>query len=227
MGYGCAAYLRLQDNTDRVRCSLLMGKARLTPTKAVTVPRLELTAATVSVRVGQMLNKELDIKPDSVIYHTDSTTVLRYIANERKRFQIFVANRVQLIRDFTSPTQWKYVDTDSNPADDASRRQSAAALLQQQRWTKGTQFLWKIESEWPQQPSPVGEASDDDPEVRKVVSASTMVMEDPAASVNKLIEYHSNWHRLKLAVAVFLRIKAVLRKRKQIGKRASLETDPN
>ena len=227
MGYGCAAYLRLQDDTDRVHCSFLMGKARLTPTKAVTVPRLELTAATVSVRVGQMLNKELEIKPESVIYHTDSTTVLRYIGNERKRFQIFVANRVQLIRDFTSPMQWKYVDTDSNPADDASRGLSAATLLQQQRWTKGPQFLWKMESEWPQQPFPVGEVLDDDPEVRKVVSASTTVMEDPAASINKLIEYHSNWHRPKLAVAVFLRIKAVLRKRKEIRKRASLETDPN
>lgn len=123
--------------------------------------------------------------------------------------------------------QWKYVDTDSNPADDASRGLSAAALLQQQRWTKGPQFLWKMESEWPQQPFPVGEVLDDDPEVRKVVSASTTVMEDPAASINKLIEYHSNWHRLKLAVAVFLRIKAVLRKRKEIRKRASLETDPN
>ena len=227
MGYGCAAYLRLQDDTDRVHCSFLMGKARLTPTKPVTVPRLELTAATVSVRVGQMLNKELEIKPDSVIYHTDSTTVLRYIGNERKRFQVFVANRVQLIRDFTSPTQWRYVDTDSNPADDASRGLSAAALLRQQRWTKGPQFLWKAEAEWPQQPFPVGEVLDDDPEVKKVACASTVVMKDPAASVNKLIEYHSSWRRLKLAVAVFLRIKAVLRKRKDIRRQASLESDPN
>ena len=227
MGYGCVAYLRLRDDADRIHCSFLMGKARLTPAKAVTVPRLELTAATVSVRVGQMLYEELEVKPETIIYHTDSTTVLRYIGNERKRFQIFVANRVQLIRDYTSPMQWKYVDTSSNPADDASRGLSAAGLLQQQRWINGPQFLWKLETEWPQQPFPVGEVPDDDPEVRKVVSASTMVKEDSAASVNKLIEYHSSWYRLKLSVASFLRIKTVLRKRKETRRLANPETNPN
>lgn len=226
-GYGCAAYLRLQNNANRVHCSFLMGKARLAPIKAVTVPRLELTAATVSVRVGQMLLEELEVRPDVTVYHTDSTTVLHYIGNEQKRFQVFVANRVQLIRDFTSPNQWRYVDTSNNPADDASRGLSGAALLQQQRWIKGPQFLWKPETEWPQQPFAVGEVPDDDPEVRKVVSAGTMVTDDSVATVNKLIEYHSSWYRLKLSVAVFLRIKTVLRKRKEVKRPISLESDPD
>ena len=126
-----------------------------------------------------------------------------------------------MIRDFTSPKQWRFVDTNSNPADDASRGLSAVGLLQQQRWTSGPQVSWKSETEWPQQPFPVGEVPDDDPEVRKVVSASTMVKEDSAASVNKLIEYHSSWYRLKLSVAVFLRIKNVLRKRMETRRRAS------
>ncbi|XP_022778797.1 uncharacterized protein LOC111320392 [Stylophora pistillata] len=52
VGYGCVACLRLMDDIDRIHCSFLMGKARLAPVKTVTVPRLELTAATVSVRVG-------------------------------------------------------------------------------------------------------------------------------------------------------------------------------
>ena len=34
-----------------------------------------------------------------LMYHTDSTTMLHYIANEQRHFHIFVANRVQLIRD--------------------------------------------------------------------------------------------------------------------------------
>ena len=94
---------------------------------------------------------------------------------------------MQLIRDFTSSNQWRYVDTSSNRADDASRGLSGAALLQQQRWIKGPQFLWKPETEWPQQPFAVGEVPDDDPEVRKVVSAGTMVTDDSVATVNKLI----------------------------------------
>ena len=105
MGYGSVAYLRLSDDRNHVHCSFLMGKARLTPIKAVTIPRLELTAATVSVRLAQMLKKELDDEPDDIKYHTDSTTVLRYIGNDQRRFQVFVANRVQTIRDFSSPAQ--------------------------------------------------------------------------------------------------------------------------
>lgn len=57
-----------------------MGKARLAPMRTVTIPRFELTAAAVSVRVGELLKSELDHVVD-LKYHTDSTTVLRYIIN--------------------------------------------------------------------------------------------------------------------------------------------------
>ena len=70
VGYGSVAYLRLCDNENRIHCSFLMGKARLAPIKAVTIPRLELTAATVSVRLGEILKKELDEIFDIVQYHT-------------------------------------------------------------------------------------------------------------------------------------------------------------
>ncbi|PFX11031.1 hypothetical protein AWC38_SpisGene25554, partial [Stylophora pistillata] len=127
--------------------------------------------------------------------------------------QLHLFSDASTVGDFTSPMQWKYVDTSSNPADDASRGLSAAGLLQQQRWSNGPHFLGKSEKDWPQQPFPVGEVSDDDPEVRKVASAGIMVMEATATSLNKRIEYHSSWYRLRLSVAAFLRIKAVLRKR--------------
>ena len=96
----------------------------------MTIPRLELTAATGSIRLGEVLKKELDDTPDVVKYHTDSTTVLRYIMNDQKRFQVFVANRVQTIRSLSHPSQWMYVETKSNPADDASRGINAQALLE-------------------------------------------------------------------------------------------------
>ena len=122
------AYLRLCDNEGRIHCSFLMGKARLAPIEAVTIPRLELTAATVSVRLGEIVKKELDESLDIVHYHTDSVTVLRYISNDQKRFQVFVANRVQTIHNLSDPSQWKYVDTKENPADDASRGLDAKSL---------------------------------------------------------------------------------------------------
>ena len=44
-----------------------------------TVPCLELTMATVSVRVGEMIAKELDKPAESKTYWTDSITVSKYL----------------------------------------------------------------------------------------------------------------------------------------------------
>ena len=51
-GYGQCSYLRLVNERDEVHCSFVMGKARVSPLRSVTIPRLELTAALVSVRVS-------------------------------------------------------------------------------------------------------------------------------------------------------------------------------
>lgn len=42
-----------------IHCKFLVGKARIAPVKAMTVPHLELTSAPVSVQVGEMSAKEL------------------------------------------------------------------------------------------------------------------------------------------------------------------------
>ena len=55
--------------------------------------------------------------------------VLGYISNEARQFHVYVANRVQLIRDVSSPDQWHYVDTHRNPADLATRFVSASDLM--------------------------------------------------------------------------------------------------
>ena len=158
------AYLRLWDNEGRIHCSFLMRKARLAPIKAVKIPRLELTAATVSVRLGEIVKKELDESFDFVHYHTDSVTLLRYIRNDQKRFQVVVTNRVQTIRNLSDRSHCKYVDTNENPADDASRGLDAKALKQQQRWPRGPRFLWQPAKDWPAQPSSLDELCNEDPE---------------------------------------------------------------
>lgn len=44
-----------------VHCALIMAKSRVAPIKAVTIPRLELTAAVVSVAASNTLKEELGI----------------------------------------------------------------------------------------------------------------------------------------------------------------------
>ena len=113
-----------------------MGKSRVAPLKQITIPRLELSAALVAVKVSTMLNVELSYKNIVDIFWTDSTVVLGYISNDSKRFQVFVANRVQQIRNVTSLEQWNYVESEDNPADDASRGLTAEQLVGNIRWLK-------------------------------------------------------------------------------------------
>ena len=96
----------------------------MTPTKYLSIPRLELTAATVSIKMSQLVKRELELNDVTSIkehFWTDSQVFLGYINNESKRFKVLVANRVQLICDNLNTNQWHYVDPKSNPADDASR----------------------------------------------------------------------------------------------------------
>ncbi|XP_029967089.1 uncharacterized protein LOC115402704 [Salarias fasciatus] len=142
-GYGQCTYIRFVSE-NKVHCTLVMGKARVAPTKVVTIPRLELTAAVISAAVSSMLKEELELKVDKEYFWTDSQVVLGYVSNEARRFHIFVANRVQRIRETTNPQQWHYVDTNENPADYASRGLNVSELINSS-WFQGPKFLWERE----------------------------------------------------------------------------------
>ena len=113
-----------------------------------------------------MILKETAIPIESSFLWTDSSCVLGYLHNERKRFQTFVANRVATILETSSPAQWRLVPGKQNPADDASRGLSADALLNSKRWFAGPEFLWHSEEHWPKQPNNPC-VCDDDPEVKQ------------------------------------------------------------
>ena len=78
------------------------------------------------MKIACLLKKELDINCVDEVFWTDSKVVLGYITNTIKRFKIFVANRVQQIKEKTDVQQWRYVPTKENPDDDASRGLNAA-----------------------------------------------------------------------------------------------------
>ena len=120
VGYCEASYLPLLDDQGQISNILVMAKSRVAPLKTFTIPRLELTAATVAVKVGYMLFKELQISDLQECYWTDSQLVLQYLGNEKRRFDVFVANRAKLIHDYTDVDQWRHVKSKNNPADHAS-----------------------------------------------------------------------------------------------------------
>ena len=215
-GYGVCTYLRAISESDDVHCCLVMGKARVTPTSVTTIPRLELTAAVVSVRTSDMLRNELEIQDLQEFFWTDSTVVLGYISNDAKRFQVFVANRVQRIKASTKPEQWAYVASEDNPADHASRGLTAEQL-KTSNWFTGPKFLWQLKL--PNRECKVEEIKEDDPELRKALVCNTQTKED--RSLLDRLQKFSDWKRAVRAVA---RLKRKVKEHKGLKQRTNEST---
>ena len=67
--------------------------------------------------------------------------------------QQFIRHRVQMIRDLTSQSTWKYCPTTSNPADLITRGMDTKAFLSKlQYWHQGPSWLMKPTQEWPSVP---------------------------------------------------------------------------
>ncbi|XP_064647086.1 uncharacterized protein LOC135499946 [Lineus longissimus] len=224
-GYGVVSYLRLVNGDGRIHCCLLLSKSRVALLKHISIPRMELTAATVAVRVDRMLRKELDLTLDKSIFFTDSTAVIKYIRNKGTRFKTFVANRLKIIHDGSDASQWCYIDTKCNPADHASRGLWADAFLNCSSWSNGLEFLWKPMEEWPTYPSVianlVGANNVDDLEIKcaAVGAVISVDIEDSASeTVRKLINHYSSWSGLKRGVALILRVRGELLRRSRVRK---------
>ena len=207
-GYGTVSYLRSINENGKINCAFLFAKSRLTPMKRITIPRLELAAATLAVKIDGMLRRELEISVDNSVFWTDSTCVLRYIKNKDRRFHTFVANRISVIRDGSDPNQWHYVATKENPADDASRGLSANDFLTSERWIHGPEFLWKEADMWPSCDENISMVAEDDVEVKILVQTHSAEISVNGMSMSSFIfSRFSSWFKLKKAVAWLLRFK--------------------
>lgn len=195
-GYGQCSYLRFVNKDSHVHCVFVMGKARVSPTKVTTIPRLELTAAAVSVTVSNMLREELLYNCVEEFFWTDSKVTLGYINNEARRFHTFVSNRVQKIRNNTTPQQWFYVPSGENPADKASRGTTVNELLSS-NWLTGPAFLWEKVLRLPAKDTM--ELTVGDPEVRKVQTLNTQTVIHK--SLSDRMEKFSSWSHCVSVVA--------------------------
>ena len=216
VAYGACSYLRVLGPDGTIRVSLLMSKSRVAPIKPMTIPRLELSAAGLSVRLDAMLRRELHIDLLPSYFWSDSKIVLAYIANESRRFKVFVGNRVSYIRENTEVAQWHYVPTDCNPADIVSRGSSPALLPDM--WNNGPQFLSDHKCDWPQWDASL-QVGEIDPEVRKQLNH---VVHDGTSRgrvdfFETLANHYGSFYKMKKAVAWWSRfVKWLTNKRERV-----------
>lgn len=197
-GYGVVSYLRTVDTKGSVHCSFIMARCRVAPLKAMTIPRLELTAAALAVRMNQMLTDELEYQLSSAHFWTDSKAVLGYIRNESARYKTFVANRVNIIRELSDVNQWHYIESDANPADLASRGVSIPKFCKQlDRWQKGPEVLWTSEPMWYMETPGIPEQVDDNEIKGAAINACNEVND---SVLDRVLERSSTLMKAKVTI---------------------------
>lgn len=143
--YAAVIFLRCVDE-EKVSLHLLAAKSRVAPLKQLTIPRLELLAALIGVRLAASIKAGLQVDFDCHFW-TDSSTVLSWIGRNEE-WGTFVYNRIAEIRLTTSVEMWHHVPGTMNPADLPSRGCSAKQL-KESRWWEGPKWLYGDPDTWP------------------------------------------------------------------------------
>jgi hypothetical protein len=117
--------------------------------KQLTIPRLELCAATLLSKLYKKATRALNLKIDESYLWTDSSNVLTWIQGPPTKWKTFVGNRVATIQEETKSATWRHVPTQSNPADLISRGLEPSVLSKSTLWWRGPQWLLQESASWP------------------------------------------------------------------------------
>ncbi|XP_058455592.1 uncharacterized protein LOC131432955 [Malaya genurostris] len=151
--YGCVAYFRAVIGGE-VRCALVMSRSKVAPLKQLSIPRLELQGAVLGARLAQTVQQNHSLRISKQFFWTDSQTVLSWIRSDQRRYKQFVGFRIGEIMSLTKLTEWCWVPTKLNVADQLTKWGKDLELLSDSSWVRGPNFLYEKEEDWPRKSMP-------------------------------------------------------------------------
>ncbi|XP_063386428.1 uncharacterized protein LOC134672453 [Cydia fagiglandana] len=147
--FAAVAYWRFLYVNGDVGLSLICSKVRVSPIRPVSIPRLELQGALMAARLATSICESHRLKPMRRVFWCDSMTALGWLRSDSRTLKPFVSHRVGEILELTNISEWHWVPSDLNVADDATRVKRFV-LSPESRWISGPTFLFS--SDWPAEP---------------------------------------------------------------------------
>ncbi|XP_062541842.1 uncharacterized protein LOC134209834 [Armigeres subalbatus] len=204
--YGAATYIRIETDEGPI-CSLVMSRSKVAPLQHMSIPRLELQAATLGARLANSVGEILTLEVKRRFMWSDSKTVLSWIHSDHRRYKQFVAFRIGEIHSLTKIAKWRWVPTKCNAADALTKWEKAHSMHSDAAWFRGSGFLYQPEDCWPKQDSIAPNVAE---EVRACVQfhdiAITMSIVD--------LQRFSKWRVLVRTVACVYRFASNCRRKK-------------
>ncbi|XP_066598555.1 uncharacterized protein [Prorops nasuta] len=133
LAYGAVAYELLTDENGHFSVHLVMSKIKVAPIKTTSIPRLELVAAALLVKLLVHVKTSLVGSCDAIRCYSDSQVALAWIGKQPVHWKTFVANRVSYVQTHLPEASWHYVPTKLNPADLCSRGTSVFETEEESR----------------------------------------------------------------------------------------------
>ncbi|XP_055632593.1 uncharacterized protein LOC129773068 [Toxorhynchites rutilus septentrionalis] len=158
--YGCVAYFRAIVRGE-VRCALVMSRSKVAPLKQISIPRLELLAAVLGARLSRTVLESHSFKVDRVVYWIDASVVLSWIRSDQRRYKQFVGFRIGEILSLTKLTDWRWVPTRLNVADQLTKWGKDPEMHPDSTWVRGPSFLYKRVEEWPKKELPPANSTEE------------------------------------------------------------------
>ena len=208
LAYAAVSYMRHEYEDGKVTVRFVAAKAKVAPTKATSIPRLELMAAVLGLRLSRKVSELLQIPLENCTWWTDSEDDVCWIQGQSRRYKTFVANRISEIHQNSNPRQWRHIPTDLNCADDATRGLHARELTIDHRWFSGPAFLYENEDAWPQRKRIKHEERSEDCLAEIAKSKMTFATDVSSPWMDPL--RYSSWTGLKRVTAWVMRFSAKL-----------------
>ncbi|XP_036217946.2 uncharacterized protein [Bactrocera oleae] len=147
--FAAVAYLRSQTSSGKIDVTFVSSKSKCAPMKTLTVPRLELQAAVLGTRLMQCIRDEHSLDITDCILWSDSKTAIKWIRSVHRRYKPFVQHRIAEILATTNVSNWRWLPTKLNVADEATRINDCINFSPVTRWSRGPPFLQQDEQFWP------------------------------------------------------------------------------
>ncbi|VDO05858.1 unnamed protein product [Haemonchus placei] len=170
--------------------------------KHLTIPRLELLALLIGVRLTNFVFKEISLNIGNIRIYSDSQIALHWLQSQSKN-GTFVDNRFKEIRE--KMDSWKdsgisvplhHIPSELNPADYATRGLTKDQL-REHVWWNGPAFLTLPYSKWPKLPEfkwSKNDMTEEDKEANPVTERVHLAYsKSPVAPVRKCVFFEQQY----------------------------------